>query len=1392
MNKKHLNKSTLWKVVGAALGVSVLVGSVAATAVSCSHNESSKPTPPPNVNGTIQNNNNQDFMSSNSAYTTITTPQMIRSVLATTNGQSALQKAYAQYAVYEWFKNSNNALVQSTFQQQINEAQKSYNSKYDSFQKQGGQWQNKFQQQVLDPAGGSEQAWIYQQVSTNLMSQFTSLVMPSNFLQSYLSLQSGSTVTPLSGSSISLNTINEPSNVNGGFSVNVNASGTPTITWNTNGGVQTNNFVIAPSSSDSNTGANSINKGYADFINFAFNQWVKQTLPVLSPAVLYKNSANPNNSGLFNNNFFGTSLTSNGSYNFQYFTPSSGNMQVDSTTDLYNQFLNGLQNNFWNNNYVQASTGGAVDIPKNLTQDTSTKLVTNLSSAFTTYVPPFASAVAYKINNLIYGNGTGLGNALDANVPTTKSFFTGNADDSTQTIMGNFLIFQPSSGKITTPAGGIIFPYSYVNSISAFSNAFSSVIGTKDSIDVADSPFIMTRDEFGVHIIAIDRYYAMQQALIRLGSSATPAQKMQAIYTVMRNTVLWRAAQDIKGASNNLNLESTLQKWVSANIDSLVLSYLGYQLDPNSSTAFMPAGPNQQASFTNNLFGSQWQKTTDWQKTFTNSFSTGSGSNNNLLGLFNAINNINIGQSDKTYIDTVKSKIYGQQTKYNDAVDAQTWGSYALAGVLPYTRNPFTGNYDSLDAIVLNNLPILNTYNQANLTLSQLNGLIGSNNNFVLPYYLSNAVASNSLSALPAVKLWYAQYLYNENYANLLNNFLANVSPATSSSSYWSSNQFFANSGQTVIGQHSYVFVDNLLVNLAVQQAQQDSVMTNIVNNALNNAQLQDFYNFQSDQLLGYNANLAPFNPSAVTSLQNLNTYITYWLQNAINSQYNINAFTGLTNLYQAGNWTSYDQVQEIATMLTYQNFYENYISVPNASPNIANQPVQYLNFSNNSNFLKFLETLQWLVGWDATTKTYTFANLISQLNDMTKDNQIAYIAWQFQNSNKFNVYQNTNNINFANPTAPTTSNAPQGQAYGLTGTLSSYQSDVNQAINYDGLFKANPLYLTHLTPYSFQGAQNMTKAFGSGDNYFAYSWAGSSAASQPIETMAYNSSFVTSDFTHYFNVAPIGNNKTGSTGFLGFQSNASNSVVSSLPSSAYNSSIFGNNISNPQNNYVGALYQYGSAANLQQDISNSQSSSQLENYINVINECGFNFTAQTSQALTDALNGYSTQNGQQIPLTFAQRKSLILNDVMPSITNTYPQAFTPLTNAFLWNKQSSVSSTLFPSSTQGQSAIYNEYVVTEFSSADVNNLVTYFNGSNSIKALNTSLTSGFLRSNPQAFFDAIVLLAQNSNVQTLATQAVTTNEQSASNQITVYDNRVAQALGQQIVKNWDDFENSN
>ncbi len=612
-----------------ALVAPAVVGGVMQV-VSCSSNNDDSKAPDLS---TLEANANKKFVDIPNHTDAMTTPDVVKKILLDTNGKNLVLDQLANTMIFNWYYRINPELssVQDTFKTKIEQAEKNYK---DAIK---GKTNFEIQSQFLDPNGGTAPSYIYKQVVEDFKSDFTNMLFQNN----YLCLQdTPTTFKPIEqSSSLSIDTIMKPEYVNG------------------DGGVgNRNKFVFNASKYESGSENNiALQKGLADFINYIFMSYVKDNMPILTPSILFKNEANPDTSGLFNKDFF-SEVPAEGSYKFQYFKPSSNDMTAMNASTRYKMFLDGLKQptpgttgaaTANSNHFVDSSLNGLINIEKRLTEDSTTFLITNLSDAFDNYVAPYSSIIDYKFTKT-FDN-------------TLNDVTVGDFDPNS--IMGNFLTTTANA------PGYFSFPYPTTDGkISAYGGDYANITGIRDAVDIGnDSPFMIIRNEFGVHIIGIDRYAAIKQA----AGGTLNAQNMNKVINELANTILFRQAEDQLLGTTQVDLMSKLKTYFESNFSQLVISYA------------LQASPSADNLFKNSLI-------------FDASITPSAQISQQLNTL--ALAAIDLKQAEKVekFKATVKGKIYDLQKTYNDNSNESNWKNNALAGVLPYQRNTATGDFDSL------------------------------------------------------------------------------------------------------------------------------------------------------------------------------------------------------------------------------------------------------------------------------------------------------------------------------------------------------------------------------------------------------------------------------------------------------------------------------------------------------------------------------------------------------------------------------------------------------------------------------------------------------------------------------------------------------------------------
>jgi len=289
---------------------------------------------------------------------------------------------------------------------------------------------------VLDPVGGTKQAYIDKNIASYVKSSLIDYLFGSN-AKEYLGYTSNSgdkkVVTPVKD--INLIGLKDIDN----NYVNATTAGAK------------NNFSFTGEAIAENE-RKTIDWGYGNFMEYLMDSWIKNALPLPLSMSLWKNGTSETKI----KNLFSSYFTQNetpagfaeGSYAFQYFEGiDNDNAQKLTTTEKFRLLMTNLSEG----HYVGKKTG-LIKLNTEYTEDSSTSLIVPTSKLFDgTYVTPFSAAAWYKFSKDVF-------NINDDNVYTTQSI------DETS-IMKNFLSYKDPVAKpykATAPqndTGVFKFPY---------------------------------------------------------------------------------------------------------------------------------------------------------------------------------------------------------------------------------------------------------------------------------------------------------------------------------------------------------------------------------------------------------------------------------------------------------------------------------------------------------------------------------------------------------------------------------------------------------------------------------------------------------------------------------------------------------------------------------------------------------------------------------------------------------------------------------------------------------------------------------------------------------------------------------------------------------------------
>ncbi|MDE5651614.1 MAG: hypothetical protein K2H80_00930, partial [Ureaplasma sp.] len=315
-----------------------------------------------------------------------------------------------------------------------------------------------------------------------------------------------------------------------------------------------------------------------------------------------------------------------------------------------------------------------------------------------------------------------------------------------------------------------------------------------------------------------------------------------------------------------------------------------------------------------------------------------------------------------------------------------------------------------------------------------------------------------------------------------------------------------------------------------------------------------------------------------------------------------------------------------------------------------------------------------------------------------------------------------------------------------------------------DSTFKIDPVLLTNINSYSWFKSDNPYPSF---------------AINGSLVDATNKNNLTFSKENSYWTVAPMSKNDAKAnynSGFLGFQLENSNSlgITSSLPTSWTSNNSYSNlPVAQSAISYIGMFYSYISRSNLINLINNVTTPSQLQSfYENSIANSGLPISQQNHTAMQNIINtAYSTITEK---LDALKNK---LKEIINDTTQVPDNAFKKLEQMPLWNNEQNSFTTLFESNSQTK-ALKNQYVLTQFNSNDVKNLL------NSNNELATG-SNGYLGLNPDTFFSALVMFCRDSN--SLKNQAIDQMYKTVGS-IQIYDIRLLYIIPRLYVSNFEQW----
>ena len=962
--------------------------------------------------------------------------------LSTVGGMNTWINSLANEFIYSWFKNINSTAsnIEEKWEDWTTSTDELWDAKLEEYNVKNGSDAPYFiQNELLSPFGGNVEDWKKSQMITLANNEFTSLIE-----KDYIYLSTAS--NKKNPTELEINNVN---NINGKTAVGTS-----------------NNFVFGTEGLSGNE-AGDIERGIADFKEFIFDEYVRNEMPYLTSMSLYKHQAPMNSSSEskwfdvnkiqdFNKEQINP-IPVEPNYAWQvYEEPSISTVNgVNASQKYLNLVPQLVEGKFLNN-----SAGGSIDIPYNngeYTDDTATSFLVTKKTSFDNLFLPFASAGSYKMNNVLY-------NVTDPNVTTQEAI-------STVSIMDNFLTNTARTGAFALPT----------EIASSLTGKYTGMTHISDTVDLgADSPFILSRNEAGVHIMGIDRYQAMKMA------SADPTVGFDGVIEEMKNTLKWRHVQTREGfnksglTSESFNLNNLINSYFSTNRSSLLVKYIierGANLPPEFPT-------------TGNvfLFSEQISKIDRDGNSETFELLL---PNESPLAI--AILAAKEEETWRNVNDNIKSKLYAVQDSYTNKYSLPNFFnendstiSNGIAGILPYTRNITNGNYDSIG--YFNKL----TDNVWSFDDHKYSALVSAVNPLVNTYVDGLNLEKQKLDPFYGV--------YNQN-----------------------------------------ILTNNSLINESIKSVISSDISDDIIISKIEE-EIAPIYNAKTNKFVIDNVGggLATTRPTANATPSETTNYINNQIANIFQKQYILKKYiTDNSNLYSDGNWNNYSQLLTIAV-----NDHDK-----NITKNQAGEII--INSSERKSLYQFILTIQYALGWNAESKTYTFEPYKNYLSNNTLNNAKASYIWL--DSDYADIVKN----------------------YGTN-------------LDNDFGFVQNPIALTkYSNTYGYQGQTPPTVT----NNQF-----------DGANTTLTNDS-------NYFNAIKTTNNATTDyTGFYGLQFESNNDLPSYVSKAVFDNSLVTNDGTSIVKN-SGTLYNYENRTNVVNTIETINNFSSLEVFIN---ELVVNFNIDT------------------------------------------------------------------------------------------------------------------------------------------------------------------------------------
>lgn len=679
--------------------------------------------------------------------TDLTIDKQFTNALTNETGYNAFKQKLVDDILYDWYKTNKDSQTsyKDNWTKWEKDAKTAYDDKVSSYKSNHkNDWEYYFQNEVLDPVGGTKDAFIRNEITKNVRTSFIDAVFNTDDLK----LSQNDPTDERSP------TVNTPSKQQISSSDN----------WNKIGFFSYNDPLF------SNDDTAKIANQFAVIQNYVFEKYMAMIKPISTAMCLWKYAAPTSGiNSIYNadkipssggggsdSDTTNTTLKDEGlsaSYEYPAFAaPTSPISSTQVGNDLYYQF-----SAVWNDqhNFIDQNNG-AINIDKSYTEDSATLMITEGNSAFSSLDVSFAGVVG-DLWNGYFGNGQ---THIDSDYLNAKLSIPSKYQDTD--ILSNFFftndVDKPSDkysidlsklfeydGNSTLAKGDSFSSYLFNQNSSPYakttkSNGVRYVTPAVRLIDNSDNklPLILIRDSFGVHVIGLDCASYINGQTDKWAAEA--------------NVLKFRSLNESLGYGNQgsgMTLNSKLKEYFSNNADDIILGIWGKKLEAHTDKT----GDDKETIFKSDLWG---DGTFDYINGLINAQSTYFNYYKVLKTLDDA--NKKLFQNNSKYVKNdmfiktgnITSDIYKNGLAnplpfvLNDGnvVPGFTTDSSLTTAASTYTTSNLVYGFDS------NYLPSVNTHNITSLSKKDLDDVAKAANSAIQKFWTHNAQPETSKNGM--------------------------------------------------------------------------------------------------------------------------------------------------------------------------------------------------------------------------------------------------------------------------------------------------------------------------------------------------------------------------------------------------------------------------------------------------------------------------------------------------------------------------------------------------------------------------------------------------------------------------------------------------------------------